>query len=338
MYDTVAMTLRGRPNVDFKLKRLDEWNEERQAGQTVRYSKNISLNVKDGKYNGKLFIGFNNVINSLKVSVALPKLVYGSSLFEVREVDKDIVTEKIKNITDEWIDFDLDNMKMFRLDNSCNLEMNEKAKKYIYALNNNTDEKIGHKQKGHFEGETLRFISNSETDMFYDKLKQECNLKKGEYDFQAYQFRGKNILRYEIQNKTDEAIETTKRYGRKLFYKDLFTDEVIERSKQLRLETLEEILRQLKQRYVLDYSSITRDLENMKEANNRSALNDFAWYVIRKADLLSVDDIQRVMNGAGYSRQAMHKHIKRVKRLEKLKAKENYLINEVVEKIRAKAV
>lgn len=333
MYDTVVLTQKGRQGREFNLKNLSNWDEERISGQVLKYKKNIGLNLRKGKHNGKLFLGYNKAINSLKVSVALPKLIYGSSLYEIKPGDKEKVTEAIYSTTADYLDFDLDKTKIYRLDNSVNLKMDEPTKKYIYALNNNTDEKIGHQTKGHFEGETLRFISDAETDMFYDKVRQEQSLKGKEFDFEARKFTDKNILRFEIQNKTSEAIATDKRYGKELFYSDLFTDEVIDRTGKLRIDTLTNILRQLKQKYILDYSSITKDLENMRDGN-RYALNDFAWYIVQKAKLLSIDEVQRVMRGAGYSRQAIFKHTKKVRKLEGLKTKEKYLIDEIIEKVK----
>jgi len=335
MYDTIALTQAGKPEIDFKLKNLDAWEDERSAGVVMKYKKNIPLNVKLGKHNGSLFIGYNNIIKALKVSAALPKLLYGSSLYEIQPEDGDKVKEAILNTTKDWIEVDLDKMKLFRLDNSVNLQMDEKTKKYIYALNNNTSDKIGHRIKGHFEGETLRFASNAQTDMFYDKIKEEEHLKGRQYDYEAYKFRGKNILRYEIQNKTDEAIKTVSRYGRNLYFKDLFTDEVISRTCKLRVDGWENILRSTKQKYVLDYSSITRDLETMRELKiNRSTLSDFAWYLVMRAGILSIDDMQKILRGAGFSRQSIHNHTKRVKKLEGIKSKENYLIDELNEKIK----
>jgi len=336
LYDTIALTQKGMNNKDFKLKNIDNWEDERSAGTVIRYKKNIPLNLGNGKHNGSLFLGYNSVINSLKLSVALPKLLYGSSLYEVTPDDKDKVTDEIYKVTSSWIDFDLDKCKIFRLDNSCNLLMDESVKKYVYALNAKTSEKIGHKTKGHFEGETLRFISDAETYLLYDKVRHESTMKGREQDLEAYKFRGQNILRYELQYKTDEAIATKKRYGRALFYKDLFSDEVIDRTKKLRVYAMDDIIRNAKQKYLLDYSSITKDLETMKKGN-RYALTDFAWYLILKSELLSIDDIQRVMNGAGYSRQAIYKHTKKIKSLDKTQTKQNHLIDELYEKVLLKA-
>ena len=112
MFDTVVLTHKGGRETDFKLKNLSEWDDVRSGGIITKYKKNIHLNTKRGKHNGSLFIGYDNVIGSMKISVALPKLVYGSSLYEIQPEDEDKVKESIYNITNDWIDFDIDKTKV----------------------------------------------------------------------------------------------------------------------------------------------------------------------------------------------------------------------------------
>jgi len=340
VYDTEVLTQKGRNNVDFRLKNLQDWDQVKQGDEIKAYKKKIPLNAKDGKHNGTLFLGYSRALSSVKTQVALPKLVYGSSLYEIQENDKDKVNGKLQDLIKDWIDIDLDEMKVYRLDNSCNLELSQKTSKYINALNQHTEQTIGHQNKKLYDGETISWNTKtgSFTNLFYDKVKRESHLTKGEYDPEAYKFLDKNILRYEIQMNKPATMLAKSRFGRRLSHKDIFMPEVIAKVREQRKQEYNKIMKEAKQKYALDYSSIQKDLEIMKETNKRRATSDFAWYLIRRADLLSVDDIKRLMLDAGYSKQAVYSKVKKIRQLDKLRAEDRALLDELLERIKQKAV
>lgn len=322
MYDQNGLFINAKEGKDFVIKNPDLWTNKTTQGQTLK--KGVAIPIKSHKdfYNGKLLVDYSPVYQGLRFSYSLPKLIYGTSFIEPTIEDKAKAETKLRELTSEYLDFDnYDSMNVYRLDNTCNLETKGIVTPYIYSLDNVTEDKIGHKIKADFEGETLSFRSNAETDTFYNKVAEVGQLKGKEVDIHFHKYQHKNILRYEIQYKNVEGIEVPKRYGRKLTWKDLWTEEIVNRTKQLRLITFQNILRERKPKYNFDYSTYVKVLDDMKEQMNLTkkravVMNDFAWYVVFSQGLLNIDQVIKLMKGADYTKQAIFKTTKKLRTLQ----------------------
>lgn len=340
MYDTISITKKGRDGSDFSLKKGYEYTMS-EAGEIRQARANIPLNQKQVAEktlsNGSIFIGYDYRKESLKVSVSLPKLVYGSSCYDlqVNDIPKalDMLNEKISG----HVDTDIKDFNVFRLDNSFNMEMSSSCNRYISALNNYLPQKVGSKDKSTYQGETVRLNNGTETVMFYDKVNQALDMTKGHRDTHVKKFSGINLLRYEIQNKTPKGIEASKRYGRKLKVKDLLNEQVIKRTAELRLSTFDELFT-ITPKYQIEFETKLGILESMKSAKGRNAIYDFFVYLGLEAGVTSISEVAELMQSAGYN----DKYIKRVSdSLIKLRNQKNQkveLIKELRERVYKKSV
>jgi len=318
MYDTIGLQKKAKEGRDFLIKNSDLWTKKEVQGQIIKRSLAIPIKSHKQFYNGKLLVDYSPVYEGLRYSFSLPKIIYGTSFVEPTIEDKAKAENKIRELTAEYLEFeDIDSMNTYRLDNTCNLETIGIVTPYIYSLDHVTEEKIGHRTKTEIEGETLSFRSNVETDTFYNKVAEVGQLKGNEVDIHFHKYQHKNILRYEIQNKKTEGIEVPKRYGRKLTWSDLWTLETVNRTKQLRLITFDNLLRERKQKYNFDYSTFVKVLDEMKEqTGNKRVMNDFAWYVVFSQNLLTIDQVVKLMKGADYSKQAIFKAVNKLRPLQ----------------------
>lgn len=336
LYDTLALTKKGSPGLDFKMLNLDEWDAKETGKVKYAYSKNLPLNVSGDNYNGKLFVGYSVPLSSIKISCSLPKLVYGSSLYEIQPEDEPKVTEAIHSTINDFLDIDLSSMEVYRLDNSCNLDMPYSTSRYINAIIHATDRQVGRKHKSEYSGESVSFINKAEGDLFYDKIADEIRIKGKEKDAYVGDFIQKNMLRSEFQYRGKNSIASKLRYGRKLKYSDLFTQEIVNKTLQLRRETLPRILKNADTTF--NYGNNLRSLELMKAKNkNSQAIND--WFCVRAMQSgLTVDMVVSIMKDSGYTRQAIYKRVQKLKSLQEFYVSDVDLLNEIQEQLELKSV
>lgn len=339
MYDTLTVTKQGTKDVDFVLKDEESWIFHTQGGEVLRQNKIIPLNeiTIDGKtfHNGSVGISYSPKKRAVSLTTSLPKMMYGSSCKEIEPTDYPKVTDRLQEITSPFFEADLNDFNVYRLDNSTNLELSKDVDEYINVINHSLPSRIGTKDKGTYQGETVRVMDKTETVMFYDKINQALDMQKGDKDFIAQTMRDKNLLRYEIQNKTPQGIESKKRYGRRLKLVDVFSEQTIERSAKLRLITYENLLVSTP-KYDIDFQLLSEVLKGMR-AKNKRAMNDFGWFILLSQGILTVSDIADLMNQADYSEIAIKKTKQRMRSLISKKHKNSNLLDEVYNQVKIKS-
>jgi hypothetical protein len=191
-------------------------------------------------------------------------------------------------------------------------------------------------QKKSTYGASVRMISKSESDIFYDKIDDCSKINRGKRD-SVYPLVKDSIhpnkLRWEIQNKIPRAISNKKRYGKVLTFADIWKDEIVERSCKLRLITFDNIVKQVEPKYkAINLSDFQEDLINMKTVNTKPML-DFPWYVLLKLGVITIPEVEALMKGAKFSRKAIYKTVEKLKGLQTMQSEQRKLIDEIYEKI-----
>lgn len=338
MYDTITLTKFGKNNFDFKLKSNNDWQITSKAGEILKQTLIIPLNeVKVGEKvykNGSIGLSFSELKSSFSLTTSLPKLAYGSSCLEIKPSDKENISELLHKHTSDFLDIDFNEMNVYRLDSSVNLEMEKEPYHYIKAISSRLPLRVGTKHKNEYAGETIRIHDKTETVMLYDKVNQALDMNKNDKDFIASDYKDKNILRNENQYKTPKGMIASKRFGMKPKYKDIWKESFISRSRELRILNFHNMTNQ-KSKYKLDYETLIGDLITMKQLN-KNAINDFGWIILLKSGVMTISDVIGLMKGAGYTRQYMSKVSKRLSSLDSIKSEPYQLINEVMEKLKAK--
>jgi hypothetical protein len=339
MYDTLTVTKQGVKDTDFLLKNEENWTFQTQGGEILSQKVIIPLNeiTVENKtfHNGSIGISYSPKKSAVSVTTSLPKLIYGSSCCEVLAGDGSKLIESLFDKTKDFLDIDFGDMKVYRLDNSCNLETKKPTPNYISVLNHSLPAKVGTKDKGTYQGETVMLRDKSETIIFYDKIHQALDMNKGDKDLLAENYKDKNLLRYEIQNKTPQAMESKKRYGRRLRVSEIFSDEILERSAKLRLITFENILSN-KPKYDFDFETYQGELRFMKE-QNKKAMQDLGWFILFREGFMNVSDVAELMKGADYTRQAIHKAVRRLRSLQSCKTKSSKMLDEIYSQVLIKS-
>jgi len=340
MFDTVSVTKKGRDGHEFDLKKGYEYTLG-VSGDIKNARINIPLNEKKvgekSISNGSIFVGYDYRLESLKVSASLPKLVYGSSCYDlqVNDIGKsiDMLNEKISG----YVDTDLKDFNVSRLDNSFNMVMSSSCQRYVGALNNYLPQKIGTKDKSTYQGETIRLNNGTETVMFYDKVNQALDMNKGHRDLHAAKFRDVNLFRYEIQYKTRKGIEAGKRYGRKLKLSDLLGERTIKQSAELRLSTFDELFT-IKPKYEIEFETKLGILEVMKGTQYRNTISDFFIYLGLESGVTTISEITELMKCAGFNDKYIKRTAEKLNELRSQKNKKVELIKELREKVKEKSV
>jgi len=342
MYDTLTLTKQGKKDADFVLKNehLENWQfVNNGTGEVLAQKIIIPLNEVTERektfHNGSIGISYSHKKGSISLTTSLPKLVYGSSCIELLTSDKDKVYSLLSEKIEPYLDADLSDFNVYRLDNSCNLPLSKPIPNYINSISHLIPQRVGTKNKGTFQGETVRVQDKTETIMFYDKINQATDMQKGDKDLVAESMRAVNLLRYEIQNKTPQGIASKKRYGKKLKFANIFSDEVLQRSANLRLLTFEKLLITVP-KYDIDFETYQAELKYMREKNPR-VMNDFGWYILLREGIIKVSDVAELMQGADYTRQAIYKTVSRLRSLQNKRSKSSKLIDEVYEQVMLKS-
>jgi len=339
MFDTLTVTKQGTLNTDFVLKNEDKWLIQSQSGEIISQKIILPLNeiIENDKsyHNGSIGISYSPKKRAVSLTTSLPKLVYGSSCCELKPGDKSKVIEMLYDKTKDFFDIDFGDMNVYRLDNSCNLEVHKPISNYISVINHSLPVRIGTKDKGTYQGQTVMLRDKTETIMFYDKINQALDMRKGDKDFIAEELKDKYLLRYEIQNKTPQALSSKKRYGKRLKFGDIFSDEILERSGKLRIITFDKMLSNIP-KYKLDFESYQSELRYMKE-QNKKAMQDFGWFILFREGVMTVSEVAELMQGANYTRQAIYKTVTRLRSLQSGKTKHSKLLDEVYNQVLIKS-
>ncbi len=144
----------------------------------------------------------------LYCQTSLPKLLYGSSLFEVKESDLDRSVAAIeKKLTEAGVDIPHNNLSDFtlsRVDFCRNLRVDHAPMDYLVALG---DFYMPRRAKQDIEHETVTFRNSDHEMVFYNKVREvrETEKQKSVRDLAATM--PEDILRVECREKRRRAIK-----------------------------------------------------------------------------------------------------------------------------------
>jgi hypothetical protein len=152
--------------------------------------------------------------NRLNFHTSLPKLLYGSSLWEVKETDKDKLIELIqKKLFDECgvsVSEGLEDFKLSRVDFCKNVPVEHHPTDYISSLN---QFKYSRREKANYKNETLSFRNTRRELTFYDKVEEVSRQEKNEEIKKIVSTMPHNILRVETRFRNSSVVK--KEFGDK---------------------------------------------------------------------------------------------------------------------------
>lgn len=143
----------------------------------------------------------------LSFQTSLPKILYRTSLFEVKPSDFEKAVSVIEdNLSEAGVVFDKNNLadfKLSRVDFCRNLEVEHKCMDYLVYLSNRY---MSRRQKRDIAHETLSFRNSDRELTFYDKLREVRETETDKQVLRLVQNREGNILRVESRLKTSRVI------------------------------------------------------------------------------------------------------------------------------------
>jgi hypothetical protein len=149
--------------------KVDDWSSWSQHSVTNRQTGEIS--TKEVNNTDKL----NATIygDRLVLHTSLPKLIYGTSLFELRQSDAGRAVETLqRTLRDDCgisVTDGLTNFEVSRVDFCRNIKVDYKVTDYIDALGQLS---YSRRDKAQYKGETLSFRNGRRELCFYDKVKE----------------------------------------------------------------------------------------------------------------------------------------------------------------------
>jgi hypothetical protein len=169
MVDTIQMF-----TTDFTVDDWSRWSQhsitDRQTGETT--SKEVS---NSQHLNATIHTNSNRLV----IHTSLPKLLFGTSLYELRQTDGGRAVETLqKTLRDECGISTTDGLKEFgvsRIDFCRNIKVDHKITDYIDALSQLS---YSRRDKIAYKGETLSFRNGRRELCFYDKVREVRSDKK----------------------------------------------------------------------------------------------------------------------------------------------------------------
>jgi len=155
---------------------------------------NFSLDVRD---------------DFLYLSTSLPKLLKGSSFYEVKENDVEQAVETVeKKLSSSGVnvsDNNLDDFTFSRLDVCKNLEVEHYIPEYLLLLNDFT---FSRRAKRDIDEETISFRNSSQEFTFYNKLKEVKQDKETPLEiYEELKGKPENLLRVESRLKRSQVVD-----------------------------------------------------------------------------------------------------------------------------------
>ena len=180
-------------STDFQVEELSKWSlhtiADRSTGE-VREKEVCNTNLLSATIFGDRLI----------FHTSIPKLLYGSSLYEVKQSDAGRAVEALqKELRDNCGLKVGDGLKSFglsRIDFCRNLQVDSYISDYIQAL---SELKYSRREKVQYKGETLSFRNTNRELCFYDKVKEVRSGKLTPELFEVVRDLPNNILRVETR-------------------------------------------------------------------------------------------------------------------------------------------
>ncbi len=304
MYDTIRLT-----------KKINEYEINFEGwefnGENIDCSnilrKIIRLNLEP-HYNRKhtIYLSYTRNTESLLVAFSAPVILYGTNLFELNiRRDKKRLFQLLNERLLPFLNVDIREFTVSRLDLCKNIETDLTSKCVIDSLSSHTLKSSNRKNKIVYN-DAVVFKNDTETVQIYDKIEEE--LEKG-YEI-PLKFLNKNIIRIENQIKTKKGSRRPIRYGREILFGEIFSKEILNKSKELLLKHFENMfLDNLNQ---LDNVSLAQSI--IRNQEEKDLFKNLYGVLAIREQLISVDEIDRIIccNSCPKQRSRLRKQYKRL--------------------------
>jgi hypothetical protein len=316
--DTIRLwTPKGRTNI----KDHPEWQITCRNGTEVKREATVCLNKDiEGRHNGTLKLVVNSLHQNAYLSVSsIPVLLNGTSLRPPTQLELSTLPDVLYNITSDYIDMDIDCMSFSRLDNADILYTSKPVDMYINAIKAMTTHKIGHYKVCKEHDGYVRFYNDQISVIMYNKA-VKAGLLKSEHHHLLNEIT--NWFRIEVQNKTPEKI--SQEIYKNLKVSHLCQDWLLEKMLKQRQKEFDKCLHIAKKESDL-YSGM---LDVMQKATQRSGMLDGLFYHALHTGM-TLDQLKGMMQALGYTRQHIHKMLKKAANIEAMKYNRMGLIDEL---------
>jgi hypothetical protein len=280
-------------------------------------------------YNGTIGLNYDCKNRFLNIQCSsVPALLYGTSFKTVGIEDLTKISDAIQQQVNDYVKLDCNQMVITRLDNSLLYDMNDSPANYIGLLDSITRDNQFRYNKTYYQLKTIQLRNKQKCIGFYDKFEKNRLNKLEMLYIQSTSDVTQNKLRYEIQNKSAKALKTVTNTDYTIL-SQVNSDQFITALHRQRITEFEK-------HFKYDSSSF-QTLKNihstMKEKKKRYAINDTVWYLMLKSNMVTLEDIRKLMQTENYSRQAIHKRLKELAILQSTDIEKANLLGELHQKI-----
>lgn len=276
-------------------------------------------------------IKFNETKDYVTITFSVPKIVYGSSIFNYShtEFDNDLLIASLSSRLRDIIEIDFLDMLVSRLDIAINVIVDCVVGAYLRAIKYCMDVSKRFKVQEYKES-SLTIYNKSKRIIFYDKEQEQMQSKDLEGIY--YEFTGK-VLRFEIQLRDMKTIK--KELG--LGSIDLTLQDVLQ-NPGLFKNYLVKMFRKITKDYALssDLKKFQNDLGLIKKISEDRSRNVLFYFLIAKhVKDFDIETYDPLLLYAGYSKRSIYNMKNKLREIEALNpVSEDFdLIKELDQKI-----
>lgn len=333
MLDTTQLTLQGIRPTD--IKNHERWQFKTSSdGEMLQQQAIVRMNETPDGYIGTFAVTYDAKNNYLNLSVSsLPALIHGTSFETLQASDMPRIGQALQDCITPYAHVDVSDMIFTRIDNSTLYTMQQAAGTYIALLDDITRSAQYRHNKTYYQGETIQMRCNKRTIGFYDKVAKNKLNKLELKRLKALPITNTNLLRYEIQNKSSKSIRDAFLTDVQIHH--LTTDEFVHALHEQRKKEFDKHFKFVIGEKKTDCETLLNTIMHMKTQNKRNALDAALWHHAIEQGIYTLDDIRKVMEISGYSRQAIHKRMKTLKELAAYDVNKTELLHELKRHIHA---
>lgn len=295
---------------------------------------NETNNTKDKKlYNGTVRFDYSAEKKYLNIGLSSASaFLYGTSFKTVERNDIQRLIEQLQHLANNFVEIDIANATVSRLDNSTLYSMNRPVNNYISLLNELSHTKQFHCSKKYYEGETIEFFNKQRTIGFYDKYAKNIQ-NELESKLISSQNLTNNELRYEIQNKKSSAIK--KAFGLKNSLK-LYEIDSDYLEEKLYKQRITEFKKHFKLQHYKEFNSedLINTISYMRKKHKRTAYYKALEYLCLKEGYITSETVKEGLSASGHSRQSISKRINNLKEMLQYDINKTELYEELTSKIK----
>lgn len=287
MYDTISLT----KNIQQEDINTEDWVHKIRHGEIIQSSKQVFVGENEYKHNPHIYLSYDYYFKSLLVSFSAPVLLFGTNIRVLDAENRRVVNKLVRLLQqtiDEYlfIDEDIRDFSVSRLDICKNIITNDSTKHLIDQFAINSIHKIDRKNK--FVYNTgISFQNDTETILLYDKM--ENDKVKG-YVIPE-EFEDLNILRIENQIKSKDGLNAIKRFNKHLTFREIFFKKNLRQSKQILLDNFQKLF--AKKSKKIDEISLAKEIIRLE--GNKNYLHKLFAILLYKERILDFDTISRII-------------------------------------------